>query len=102
MRLIVFFDLPIETAAQRKSYRIFRRFLIKDGYQMLQKSVYAKMVTDGQAAESATARLRKNKPHYGLVQLLKVNETQYAGIEDIAGESNITSIVDDMSRLIVL
>jgi CRISPR-associated protein Cas2 len=102
MRLIVFFDLPIETAAQRKSYRLFRRFLIKDGYLMMQKSVYVKMVTDGQAAESALGRLRKNKPKYGLVQVLKVHENQYAGIEDIVGESFNSSVVDDMSRLIVL
>jgi CRISPR-associated protein Cas2 len=102
MRLFVFFDLPIETAAERKSYRLFRRFLIKDGYQMMQKSVYTKMVTDGQAAESAAARLRKNKPKYGLVQLLKVNESQYAGIEDVVGEGLQSSVVDSMERLVIL
>ena len=53
MRLIVFFDLPVDTALQRKSYRVFRKFLIKDGYLMMQESVYSKMVLDGAAAESA-------------------------------------------------
>ena len=32
MRLICFFDLPVETAKQRKDYRLFRKFLLKDGY----------------------------------------------------------------------
>ena len=42
MRLLVFFDLPVESASQRKEYRLFRKFLIKDGYLMMQESVYAK------------------------------------------------------------
>ena len=44
MRLIVFFDLPVKTAKQRKDYRQFRKFLLKDGYLQLQESVYAKLV----------------------------------------------------------
>ena len=28
MRVFVFFDLPIDTAAQRKEYRLFRKYLI--------------------------------------------------------------------------
>ena len=35
MRLIVFFDLPVQTAKQRKDYRLFRKFLLKDGYLQL-------------------------------------------------------------------
>ena len=57
MRLMVFFDLPVETAMQRKEYRLFRKFLIKDGYLMLQESVYAKLVVnDGAAGGYATEK----------------------------------------------
>ncbi len=59
MRLIVFFDLPVETSAQRKHYRTFRKFLVKEGYLMLQESVYAKLVTNDGAAGAAIMRLRK-------------------------------------------
>lgn len=38
MRIIVFFDLPVITAAKRKAANQFRQFLLKDGYQMLQLS----------------------------------------------------------------
>lgn len=44
MRMIVFFDLPVTTAAKRKAANQFRQFLVKDGYQMLQLSVYARIV----------------------------------------------------------
>ena len=54
MRLVVFFDLPVDTPAQRKDYRVFRKFLLKDGYLMLQESVYATLVVNDGAAGSAT------------------------------------------------
>ena len=78
MRLIVFFDLPVETSSQRKNYRVFRKYLIKEGYLMLQESVYAKLVTNDGAASAAIMRLRKNRPPQGLVQVLKVTEKQFA------------------------
>lgn len=102
MRLLVFFDLPVMTAAQRKSYRLFRRFLIKDGYIMMQESVYSKMVLDGVLADSAISRLKKNRPAQGLVQVLKVTEKQYSGIVDIAGSATKSSVVDTPDRLIML
>ena len=45
MRIIVFFDLPTETALDRKNYTKFRKFLIKDGFIMLQYSVYTSRVS---------------------------------------------------------
>ena len=51
MRLVLFFDLPVETPKQRKDYRLFRKFLLKDGFLPLQQSVYAKLVVnDGVAS----------------------------------------------------
>lgn len=102
MRLIVFFDLPVDTALQRKSYRVFRKFLIKDGYLMMQESVYSKMVLDGAAAESAITRLRKNRPSQGLVQVLKVTEKQFSSIVDIAGHRGDEGVIDNSDRLVVL
>lgn len=102
MRLIVFFDLPVVTAAQRKGYRLFRKFLIKDGYLMMQESVYSKMVLDGAAADSAIARMKRNRPPQGLVQVLKVTEKQYSGLIEIAGEGKSHHVVDTVDRLVVL
>lgn len=34
MRLLVMFDLPTGNGRERKSYSQFRKFLIKDGYNM--------------------------------------------------------------------
>lgn len=102
MRLLVFFDLPVDTSAQRKSYRTFRKFLVKDGYLMLQESVYAKLVVNDGAAGNAVQRLRKNRPPAGLVQALKVTESQFATMEYITGNREAYDELDTMEELLVV
>lgn len=102
MRLVLFFDLPVETAKQRKDYRLFRKFLIKDGFLPLQESVYAKLVVNDGAAGSTIARVRKHRPPAGLVQILKVTETQFATMEYITGKRSEYDEVDTMEELLVL
>ena len=41
MRIIVMFDLPVMSAHDRREYSKFRKYLIKNGFLMLQESVTA-------------------------------------------------------------
>lgn len=102
MRLICFFDLPVDTASNRKNYRLFRKYLIKDGYLPLQESVYAKLVVNESSAGNAVARLRKHRPQKGLVQVLKITETQFSTMEYITGNRKAYDEVDTMEELLVL
>ena len=102
MRLICFFDLPVDTSKQRKDYRLFRKFLLKDGYLPLQQSVYAKLVINEGAAWHAVARLRKNRPPAGLVQVLKVTEAQFSTMEYITGNREAYDEVDTTEELLIL
>lgn len=102
MRLLVFFDLPVENATQRKNYRLFRKHLIKEGFLMLQESVYAKLVTNDGAAGAAVMRLRKHRPPEGLIQVLKVTEKQFATMEYITGNREAYDEVDTMEEFVVL
>lgn len=102
MRLVVFFDLPVDTPVQRKDYRAFRKFLLKDGYLMLQESVYAKLVVNDGAAGSAVQRLRKHRPPAGLLQVLRVTESQYSTMEYITGNRESHEEIDTMEELLVL
>ncbi len=101
MRILVMFDLPVTTAAERRAYTLFRKYLLKNGFLMLQESVYCKIAQNPVAADSVIDALRKNKPPTGLVQLLRVTEKQYAKMEYIAGESQLDVLNDDR-RLVVL
>lgn len=42
MRMFIFFDLPVITTENRRNYARFRKFLIKNGFIMMQESVYCK------------------------------------------------------------
>ena len=102
MRLIVFFDLPMDTAPQRRSYARFRKYLVKNGYLMMQKSVYSKLAIDGRMVDALVARLSENKPPEGLVQVLQVTEKQYAGVVNIIGWRARREELDTTDGLVVL
>lgn len=102
MRLMVFFDMPMLTAAQRRRYAQFRKFLVKDGYLMVQKSVYSKLVINDAAVAGAIGRLQENRPAEGLVQVLKVTEKQYATMTCIVGNSPDRDEMDTSDELVVL
>lgn len=89
MRLILFFDLPVVTKEQRKIYIQFRKFLIKNGYIMMQYSVYCKIFANREAAVKHVGVLGKNVPKSGQIRILLVTEKQYSKIEIIVGGKSL-------------
>ena len=102
MRLVLFFDLPVATAKQRKDYRIFRTFLLKEGFLPLQESVFAKLVLNDAAAGSVVVRVRKHRPPAGLVQILRVTESQFSTMDYITGDRPAYAEIDTMEELLIL
>ena len=101
MRILVMFDLPVVSSHDRREYTKFRKYLIKNGFFMVQESVYCKLTQNTVAADAMIENLKKNKPENGLVQALKVTEKQYSRIEYIAGE-RCSEVLDTDSRLVIL
>lgn len=101
MRTIVMFDLPVETVEDRRNYRKFRRLLIKNGFIMMQESVYTRMLLTPSSERTVIELIRKNKPPNGLVQLLTVTEKQFSKMIFIVGESK-SDIIDSDERLVIL
>ena len=86
MRLLVFFDLPVQTKEQRRAATGFRNFLLKDGYHMLQFSVYARVCNGNDAVQKHKQRLYACLPNNGSIRLLTITEKQYQSIEILLGE----------------
>lgn len=101
MRILVMFDLPVATAAERKEYVKFRKYLIKSGFLMMQESVYCKMSPNSTLADATIENVRKNKPEKGLVQVLRITEKQYAKMEFIVGEGK-SEVLSSDERLVIL
>ena len=85
MRLLVFFDLPMVTKTEKRAYTHFRRFLLNDGYDMLQFSVYGRIVNGMDAEQKHIQRLVQNLPPAGSVRLLSVTEKQFASMKLLVG-----------------
>lgn len=101
MRILVMFDLPVETTEQKREYRRFRNYLIKNGFLMLQESIYSKLALNQTVAESVAKSVRKNKPKEGLVQMLVITEKQFSRMELISGKYT-SDVLDSDERLIVI
>lgn len=101
MRVLVFFDLPVLTSENRRAYAKFRRFLLKNGFLMLQESVYCKLALNSSAVNAIVENVHKNKPEEGLIQLLTVTEKQYAKMDIILGQVK-SEVLDTDERLVIL
>ena len=100
MRVIVLFDLPSVTLTEKREYRHFRDFLLKNGFLMMQESVYTKLALNGTAANSIMQNVRKNKPSSGLVQMIAVTEKQFANMEIVVGSVS-SSVLNSDERLVI-
>lgn len=102
LRIILFFDLPMEKASERKEYAKFRKRLIKEGFLMLQKSVYTKLAINRQTMELELNKVKSFLPREGLIQVLTVTEKQFTKIETILGNAIKHSEIASTDRLVVI
>jgi CRISPR-associated protein Cas2 len=86
MWLIAMFDLPVETTENRRDYTRFRKALLKDGFMMLQFSVYARFVASEEAAEVHRKTVKTCIPPLGQVRVLGITDHQFAKMEVFYGK----------------
>lgn len=84
--LFVCFDLPVETTEERRIASRFRKDLIKDGYIMIQFSVYARPCPTPDRKETHLRRLRFLVPDSGEVRCLYITDTQWKRMEIFRGK----------------
>ena len=89
MRMIVLFDLPVTTKAKMRAANQFRQFLLKDGYQMLQLSIYTRIIKGRDALEKHHKRLVAHLPEEGSIRCLSITEKQFASMEILVGEKKL-------------
>lgn len=102
MRVICMFDLPVDTAKQRRDYTIFRKNIIKEGFVMMQYSVYIRTCPSREYAERIEKRMKKIIPAEGNVRLLQITEKQYEDIKIFVGSKNTKENALGIERLIII
>lgn len=100
--LIVAFDLPVGTKAQRKAASDFRGFLLDDGYQMIQFSVYARACVSFARQETHIERLKKHLPPEGSVRAIFVTRSQWEHSYIIRGAPSKEMEAEELPKQIQL
>ena len=99
MRMLLFFDLPTITEANKKAYRHFHKFLIKEGFIMLQYSVYMKLTLNPTATQAMLSKIKKSKPIEGSIMVLNITEKQFSNMEIILGSIK-TNVLNSTDRVV--
>ncbi|GAK48676.1 CRISPR-associated protein Cas2 [Secundilactobacillus oryzae JCM 18671] len=101
MRLMVMFDLPVDTSADRRNYRKFRKALLNEGFVMIQYSIYVRVCVDSQSAHFMEKRIADFAPKIGLIQSMIITEAQYSQMHFILGES-VQDVRNSSERTIII
>ena len=86
MRVLVFFDLPVLSPKERRAATQFRNFLIKDGFYMIQFSLYGRICNTLESAQLHEERVALKVPSGGSVRSMIVTEKQYASMKILTGK----------------
>lgn len=77
---LVMFDLPTDTKRQRKAATKFREYLLDEGFERAQFSVYARFVNGREGFDARVGRIECHLPDAGDVQILQFTDKQYENI----------------------
>lgn len=102
MRLLLFFDLPMNTKEERRIYTQFRKHLISRGFMMLQYSVYAKIFPNRTSLFQYTEGLKRNLPKKGSIRIMAVTEKQYEKMIILVGGKTIQEETITEEHMIIL
>lgn len=80
MWMLVLFDLPVTEVEERKNATKFRNFLLDNGFQMVQFSVYTRLLSGKDSANTHIKQIERNLPENGKVEIICITDKQYQNI----------------------
>lgn len=89
MWVIVLFDLPTDTAENRRIYAKFRKRIIQDGFNMFQFSIYMRHCPSRENAFVHIQRVKKILPEKGNIGILSITDKQFGEMEIYWGKNKI-------------
>ena len=90
MRVLVMFDIPTTTKEDRKAGAKFRQRLIREGYFMLQFSIYLRVCKGIKSANTYLDRLQGFLPPRGHIRAIIVTEKQFEHMRILLGKPSDT------------
>lgn len=81
MWVMVYFDLPTETKAEKREYALFRKNLIRAGFSMFQFSIYSRHCLSKEYADRYIQGVKKILPAKGHVVIGCMTDKQFGMME---------------------
>lgn len=75
--LLVMFDLPVGTKPERRAATKFRNWLLDEGYEMSQFSIYMRFCAAKEQADRRVRDISRNRPGKGQIHVLSVTDKQF-------------------------
>ena len=101
MWVFVYFDLPTVTKKERKEYQKFKDFLEKDGFVMLQYSIYIRHCASRENAEVHKRRVKKMLPPDGYVIIQIITDKQFGMMEIFYSRKKVQKEQEDDGQLTI-
>ena len=79
------FDLPVATKAEARAATKFREFLLDEGFEKSQFSVYARFCNGKEQFEAHMRRIEMQLPQTGEIHVLAFTDRQYENIVRFSG-----------------
>lgn len=86
MWIFMFYDLPMSTPEERKEYRKFRKIILKDGFKMIQNSVYIRYCYSNEHVSTHLNRIKKVLPIEGNTILLTISDQRFEEMNNFIGK----------------
>lgn len=88
--MMVLFDLPVTEPKERKAATEFRNFLLDQGFEMAQFSVYVRHLAGKEAVQAMIRRVETSLPPAGKVDIVQFTDKQYEMITSFTGSERQT------------
>jgi CRISPR-associated protein Cas2 len=89
------YDLPVEDSTQKKEYNKFLKFLKRNGFDRIQKSVAIKYLKNIASYENEKAWIDKYAPKTGTVFIWCLSYNKYCSVDTIRGNPPLTKTLSD-------
>jgi CRISPR-associated protein Cas2 len=91
MWIIALFDLPVDDKDARRAYARFRKALLKDGFAMMQFSVYIRHCASRENTAVHIGRVEAAVPDAGEVRVLTITDKQFERMRVFWGRNRVPS-----------
>ena len=75
--MLVAFDLPVVSKPQRRAATQFRKYLLDDGFLMMQYSVYVRAMVTHSRMQTHLRRLKLSIPPEGSIRAIYITQAQW-------------------------